>query len=316
MKKESGFFKSSDEKNNIYYVIWEPDDCEPVAVLQIAHGMVEHIERYKEFARFLTSHKIAVIGNDMLGHGNTVARKEDFGFFAYKNGNKFLLSDAYTMHTIGLRKFPHSKHFLLGHSMGSFIVRQFLYTYPHSDLYGALIIGTAHDSLNFLRLARLLADSYCKTFGSRYRSKFMCASTLGKKSKIFRKENSIFASMTTDIQERESLKNDKFCKFLFTAAGYRDMLDGILNLYLPKNLSRINKKIPILISSGSMDPIGSFGIEPERVYKQYKKLGVENVTLKLWRGLRHDIIHEKNKEDVYKYIYSWVNDCMKNKEKK
>jgi len=316
MKKESGFFKSSDEKNNIYYVIWEPDDCEPVAVLQIIHGMIEHIGRYEELARFLTSHKIAVIGNDMLGHGNTAANKKDLGFFAYKNGNKILMNDAYTVHTIGLKKFPNSKHFLLGHSMGSFIVRQFLYTYPHSDISGALIIGTAQSSPNILRLARLLADSYCKTFGGRHRSKLICALTIGKKRRIFKNENNIFASMTTDNKEIEKLKNDEFCNFFFTVSGYRDMFDGIANLYLPKNLSRVSKKIPILISSGSMDPIGSFGVEPERVYNQYKKLGVEDITLKLWRGLRHDIIHEKNKENVYKYLYSWINNHIYNKEKK
>ncbi len=316
MKTESGFFKSSDEKNNIYYVIWEPDNCEPTAVLQIAHGMVEHIGRYEEFARFLTAHKIAVIGNDMLGHGKTATRKEDLGFFAYKNGNKFLLNDVYTVHTIALKRFPNSKHFLLGHSMGSFIVRQFLYTYPHSGLSGALILGTAHVSPNILKLVNLLANSYCKTFGNRYRSKLICALTLGKKRGIFKKENDIFASMTTDPKERENLKNDKFCKFFFTAAGYRDMFDGISNLYFPKNLSRINKNIPILVSSGSMDPIGSFGIEPERVYNQYKRLGVKDMTLKLWRGLRHDIIHERNKENVYKYLYSWINSYTYNEEKK
>ena len=316
MKKESGFFKSSDEKNNIYYVIWKPDDCEPVAVLQIIHGMIEHIGRYEEFARFLTSHKIAVMGHDMLGHGNTAAGKDDLGFFAYKNGSKFLTNDAYTVHTIGLKKFPDSKHFLLGNSMGSFIVRQFLYTYPHSDISGALIIGTAHSSLNILRLARLLADSYCKTFGSRYRSKLICALTLGKNRRIFKKENNVFASMTTDNNERENLRNDEFSNFFFTVSGYRDMFDLISNLYLPKNLSRISKKIPILISSGSMDPIGSFGVEPERVYNLYKRLGVEDITFKLWRGLRHDIIHEKNRENVYKYLYFWIHKHINNKEKR
>ena len=122
MERKTEYIDSSDGSTHLYVQIWEPDGP-PRAVLQIAHGMVEFIDRYDRFARVLAGEGILVAGNDHLGHGGSVKSKDDWGFFAEKNGNRCVVEDMRSLQYLLRERYPSIPQFILGHSMGSFLVR-------------------------------------------------------------------------------------------------------------------------------------------------------------------------------------------------
>jgi alpha-beta hydrolase superfamily lysophospholipase len=139
MMKKTEYYSSSDGKTDIYAAIWEPEG-EPVALLQIAHGMVEFIDRYDRFAGVLADHGILVVGNDHLGHGFSVKSKDDWGYFADYRGNRCVLEDMRTLYGMLKNRYPDTPQFMMGHSMGSFLVRQYLHVYPTDKLDGCHIV--------------------------------------------------------------------------------------------------------------------------------------------------------------------------------
>lgn len=306
MKKEEGYLPSNNEQTNLHYVVWTPAEKKPKAVLQIIHGMCEHIERYDRFAKYLNDNGIAVIGHDILGHGKSVISKENLGYFAPKHGNKYNILDIKMIHDIGRELFPESSYFIFGHSMGSFLLRQYLHTYRNSSLSGAIIAGTGHETRNTIKFAGLLANSLCKLHGKRYRSKLLFDLTLGNKNRAFVDENSKYAWLSGNKKERLKYEEDPLCHFIFTASAYRDMFYGISTLYFPKNLAKMDKNLPILLTGGTMDPIGNYGVDIEKVYDSYKAYSFKDVSLKLWRGMRHEILNETNYLAVYDYICKWI----------
>ena len=140
MKKVEFTYPSHDGKTQIHAICWEPDE-KPSAVLQISHGMVEYIDRYDEFAAFLTRQGYVVVGNDHLGHGKSVQDDSWLGYFAEKEGNKVVLRDIHRLRLMTQKRFPDVPYFILGHSMGSFIARNYLCRYG-SGIDGAVIAGT------------------------------------------------------------------------------------------------------------------------------------------------------------------------------
>ena len=121
--------------------------CEPEgevrAVLQLSHGMVEFIDRYKPLAEYLAGQGIVVVGHDHLGHGGSIRTKADYGYFAEPDGNRAVLDDLHAMTLRTKERYPGVPYFLLGHSMGSFYARQYLCEYGQ-ELSGAIIMGTGH----------------------------------------------------------------------------------------------------------------------------------------------------------------------------
>lgn len=310
MRKEEFYLPSCDEQTNLHYIIWYPDTEKPKAVLQIIHGMCEHINRYDDFARYLNSKGIAVIGHDILGHGHSVSSIQNLGFFSSKHGNKYNITDIHNIHNLCLELFPDTYYFILGHSMGSFLLRQYLHSYRNSYLHGAIIMGTGHEPGEFIKLAGLFANSLCKIQGKKYRSKILYQMTLGNKNKAFFNEKTKTSWLTADKKEQLKYEQDPLCKFKFTVSAYKDLFIGINSLYFPKNLARMNKNLPILLTSGTMDPVGKYGVNVEKVYSSYKAHSFKDVSLKLWRGMRHEILHEVNKEAVYSYLYTWMNNYI------
>ncbi len=139
IKKEESYFTSSNGKNKIYYTFWIPE--QPKLMLQIAHGMVEHIGRYEDFAKFLNSHGILVYGNDHLGHGRSAEKAEDFGYFADTDGDRAVVDDMYKLTQLAKERYPQLPCAFLGHSMGSFMLRSYLCRYGN-ELSGAIIMAT------------------------------------------------------------------------------------------------------------------------------------------------------------------------------
>ena len=124
-----------------------PEGREPLCVVQIIHGMAEYVERYEEFARFLTDQGCVVTGNDHLGHGKSVGEEKCYGYFCEQDPATVLVRDVHRLKKITQKEYPSLPYVIIGHSMGSFILRNYLTMYG-SGITGAVIMGTGYQSQN------------------------------------------------------------------------------------------------------------------------------------------------------------------------
>lgn len=307
MKKEELSFNSFNGKTLIRAMRYIPEG-EVKAILQIAHGMVEFIDRYESFAEYLCSKGILVTGNDHLGHGGSVESRDDWGYFG-DNGNEILIEDMYSLTKLTKEEYPDKPYFLLGHSMGSFYARQYL-TCHGDELTGAIIMGTGMEDLNKIKAGMFLCKLMASVKGWRYRSSFVNNMSFGAYNKKFEPARTKVDWLTKDESIVDWYLNEPRCTFTFTLNGYYQMFKGISNLYDQEKLNRIPKKLPIFFVSGKDDSVGSFGKEVEKSVESLKEAGIENIKLKLYPDDRHEILNETDKEVVYQDIYDWLMENM------
>ncbi|MDE5630353.1 MAG: lysophospholipase [Bacilli bacterium] len=303
MKKEITY-KSLDGITEIHAVIWEPS-IPITAILQISHGMIEHIRRYEQFANELNKHGILVCGNDHLGHGYSIVDKDHYGYFAEKNADSILVDDLHTLTTQIKNDYPNIPYFLLGHSMGSFIARNYLAKYGN-ELTGALIVGTGYHS-NFEMTGAKILTSIIQFYkrGWFYRSKYIENKTNGGYYKHFENNSNHNCWLTNDKNVILEYENDPKNQFRFTCNGYYTVFTLIKSAN--KNFKNIDKNLPIILLAGKDDPVGSFGKDISKLYEDYKKQGL-NVKMKIYNNMRHEILNELNKVIVYNDVINFINE--------
>ena len=299
---------SSDGKNTLHAEMFLPSDGKARCVVQIAHGMMDYIGRYRGFAEALCGAGIALAGNDHLGHGDSVSCAEDYGFFASHGGYDFVIDDVKRMNDLIHRELPDTPVVLMGHSMGSFIARLYALRYE-SSIDGLIIHGTAGPN-PATGAGKLLVKLLRAIKGERYRSKFICSLADGGYNKGFDPAEGDGAWLTRDpkmVADRVSNpKND----FVFTLAGYEDLFNFLGDCNCPKWFRDFPKKLPTLVISGEADPVGGFGKGVRYVYENLNKQGA-NVELKLFEGARHELFNETNRDEVFKYLIAWLEDDNK-----
>lgn len=309
MKKYTEKIASKDSKNSLNTVIWETEK-EPVGVLQIVHGMAEYIDRYDNFAKYMTEHGFNVIGHDHLGHGHSVSDERDYGFFAEENGDKIIIEDMHSVTQYAKEKWEELPNFILGHSMGSFCLRQYLTKYSN-DVFGAIIMGTGWIPSAAALLGKTIATNTCKSKGSHTVNPLLIKLTLEPYNKPFAPARTNCDWLSRDEKQVDLYVNDKLCGFDFTAGAYKDFFTVLEKIAKNKQLIGMRKSLPILITSGSVDPVGGKKA-CEKLNAQYKRCGIDDVTLKLWENDRHEILNELDKSDVYDYICTWLKSKIQN----
>ena len=309
MKKYTEKIASTDSKNNLNVIIWETEK-EPIGVLQIVHGMAEYIDRYDNFAKYMTEHGFNVIGHDHLGHGHSVSDERDYGFFAEENGDKIIIEDMHSVTQYSREKWEELPNFILGHSMGSFCLRQYLTKYSN-DVFGAIIMGTGWIPSAAALLGKTIATNTCKSKGSHTVNPLLIKLTLEPYNKPFAPTRTNCDWLSRDEKQVDLYVNDKLCGFDFTARAYKDFFTILEKIAKNKQLIGMRKSLPILITSGSVDPVGGKKA-CEKLNAQYKRCGINDVTLKLWENDRHEILNELDKSDVYRYIYNWLKSKIQN----
>lgn len=303
MAREEFYFDSANGVNRIHGILWKPEG-EVKAVVQLSHGMVEYVERYAVLAEYLNARGIAFIGNDHLGHGQSVASEVDYGYFAKEHGDRAVLSDLYTVTQKAKIMFPEVPLILLGHSMGSFFARRYV-TLHGEDIDGAIIMGTGYQPAAITTLGGWIASIIMQVKGERHRSGLMYQMMLGGYNNRFKSEGQN-AWLSKETENVKKYNKDPLCSFRFTVSACRDFMHLLTELANHKDFEKIPKELPVLFIAGEDDPVGDFGKGVKKAYEEYRALGMKNVSLKLYPGLRHEIVNEAEKETVFKDMYEWM----------
>ena len=305
MNKQEFNFPSSDGITTIRGVVYIPDG-DIKAILQISHGMVEFIDRYDDFAKYLTDKGILVTGNDHLGHGGSVTSEDNWGYFHEDEGYKKVLEDLYTVTKITKEKYPNKPYFLLGHSMGSFYARRYLFTYGE-ELDGAIIMGTAWQEKITVKTGKLLCKLIGLFKGSKYRSKFINNMALGPYNKKWEPSITHNDWLTKDEKIVEWYSNEPKCSFIFTLNGFYNLFSVLDDVCDKNNIAKVRKDLPVLFMAGQDDPVGNFGKGVKKTYDTFKEVGIKDVSIKLYPNDRHEILNETDKDIIYEDLYSFIN---------
>lgn len=302
--KQEFFYPSRDGITRIHAIEWIPHG-QVRAVLQIAHGMVEFIDRYDRFASFMASQGIYVVGNDHLGHGKSVTNESQYGYFAKRDGNLCVLGDMQQLRVDTRGKYPSLPYFILGHSMGSFLVRQFIEIYGEG-LSGAIVMGTGYQPPAVLNLAIGLSSVFQRSRGGHYRSGMIDRMALGSYNTAFEPGRTKNDWLTRDEAIVDAYVANPLNQFTFTVNGYNNLFRGMRFAERRKNLEKIPKDLPILVVSGGKDPVGDFGKGPRIVADSFQAAGIRDVTLKLYPEDRHEILNELDRETVDHDLLNWI----------
>ena len=302
--RDEFYFPSKDGNTEIHTIEWKPEG-EVRAVLQICHGMVEYIRRYDEFARFLCGKGYYVVGNDHLGHGKSIQAKSEYGFFNEKYGNACVIGDMHTLRQRTEKKYPGVPYFMLGHSMGSSLLRQYIQMYGNG-LSGAVLMGTVADHK---KAALLFGKRLCRVMaafrGWHYRSRMVDKLVLGAYNKKFKPARTRADWITSDNENLDMYVSDPLCSFMSTVNAYYNVFSGMIGIQRKESVYMIPKGLPVLFLSGADDPVGEFGKGVRKIYEKYRAAGIQDVTLRLYTGDRHELLNETDREQVYKDLLGW-----------
>ncbi len=305
LKIESIQFESALKQQPVAAYLFYDPDVRPRAILQISHGMAEYILRYQEFAEYLVRHRFVVCGNDHLGHGQTSGTEYPDGFFGPDDGCRYVLQDLYTMNTLVRQRYPGLPLVLFGHSMGSFFARWFVETWPDA-VDAAVFCGTAGENPASMA-AIFLTEIIATLWGVEHRSKLCYKLAFGKYNDRIPDPQSSNAWLSADPENVARYDADPKCGFMFTVSAFQEMLRVMTYVNKPAWAASVRKNLPILVISGAEDPVGDYGKGPQQVADRLKDAGVRSVTLKLYDGLRHEILNEGCRKEVYEDILRWYN---------
>ena len=304
MKKISFKYKSSNREHFISATKYIPDDKENIkGIVQIAHGMFEHTNRYANFIKFIVSRGYIVCINDHVGHGESLLNDE-IGYMGTDSIHETMVKDMYILTRIMKVEYPDYKYILLGHSMGSFLARYYCTNFS-KFIDGVILSGTGNKVI-FNNLLIHITNTIIKLNGNKKEAMFFQKCMNNFFNFKFKSENSNFNWLSKNYRSVENFLKDPKCGFTFRYEGYRDLLK-LINIVNEKSWYEIfPKKMPVYIFSGDMDPVGNYGKGVIQVYNNLKKYGAEDVTLKLYKDGRHEMLNEVNNVEVFNDTYLWI----------
>lgn len=305
MQKKEFYFDSRDGEHKIHAIRWIPDGEKPVCILQIVHGMSEYIDRYDEFARYLADRGILVVGDDHLGHGKSVKPGGPYGYFCKEDAPTVLVRDEHRLKKMTQEQYPGVPYIILGHSMGSFITRNYLMRYG-TGIDGAIIVGTGMQPKLVLIFARILAGIDGALFGADHVSKVVDKAAFGVYNKKIESPKTSFDWLSRNEENVRKYVDDPLCGFIFTVNGFQTLFRLIYNLHNTEELRKMPMDLPVFFLSGADDPVGDYGKSVEKVYQSFRELGMGNVQMKLYPQDRHELLNEVDREDAYGDIYRWI----------
>lgn len=297
-------FLSNDRKTKIHAVKWVGEKV--CAVLQIAHGMTEFIERYDIFAEFLVERGYVVVGHDHIGHGESVGTKGNWGFFCEENPSDILVEDMHKLRLLIQEEYPQVPYFMLGHSMGSFLVRKYLGKY---HVQGAILMGTGFIPQKKTALTLKLTSLIGQIRGSNYRSKMIKNLVFGASYKAFDMtgKRPYKSWLTKDADVVNEYYKEPKCTFDFTINGYIGLFEAVNDACNQEYVNQYAKDLSVLLVSGKDDPVGDMGAGVMKTYHMLETAGLSDITYKLYENDRHELLHETDKGVIFQDLYDWMN---------
>ena len=299
-------FLSSDKHTQLHGMLWDVQEVPVRAVLQICHGVAEHIARYDKFARAMNERGIVVAGHDHLGHGKSLPEGDTPVYFGEGNTWDTVVDDIYVLHQRLRQRYPDVPLCIMGHSMGSFLTRTYLIRYP-GTVKAAVIMGTGWQSRAAVNGGLALANAIAAMSGENATSDVVTELAFGSYNKLFAPNRTKVDWLSADEENVDAYIADPMCGADATVGLFRQMLHGIAFNQNPKNLARMDSSLPVLLISGDRDPVGDMGKGVRRTADAFRKAGLSDVTLKLYPGLRHEILNEgPMRQTVYEDIWHWL----------
>ena len=305
MKKEEFYFPSRDNRTKIHALRWTPETDRPVCIVQIVHGMAEYADRYEEFARFLTDRGVVVTGEDHLGHGKSAVEGKNYGYFCEQDPATVVVRDVHRLKKMTQEAYPGVPYILMGHSMGSFIVRNYLCRYG-SGIDGALILGTGMQSAALLAVSKLTAGIQKLFYGDNHISRLIDRGAFGAYNKKIPSPNTAMDWLSRDEAKVKEYMEDPLCGFTFTVNGFSTLFTLISRIRKKENLEKIPENLPVHFASGDADPVGNYGKGVRAAYDSLKKAGMNQLSLKLDESDRHELLNEKDRGQVREDLWQWI----------
>ena len=313
MVKEEFYYNSRDKKSRLHAVRYTPEDKGSIrCVIQIVHGMAEYIERYEEFAKFLTDRGFVVVGEDHLGHGRSVGRKGRYGYFCEQDPATVLVQDVHQLKKATAELYPNVPYVIAGHSMGSFITRNYICHYG-AGIDAAVIMGTGMQHKAVLALSKTVAAVQGRIFGPEKKGKLLDKLAFGSYNRRIPNPRTPFDWLSRDGERVKQYLSDPMCGFVFTINGFQALFELISRLYRPENLERIPKELPVFLLSGDDDPVGGYGRGVRKAYSSLRAAGLENIRVRLYEGGRHELLNETNRQDIMQDICRWIEKVLHDK---
>lgn len=298
------FMISSGSGQRLDARLWTPEG-KPRAVVQLVHGMGEHIGRYDDLAAALNAAGIAAAGHTQLGHGSKAPIR---GYLADRGGWRHLVEDVHRLRGVIQERYPDVPYFLLGQGMGGLVVRCCLAKHGEG-LRGAVLLGQGVPSARTLTLGRIIAGINCCLGGRRKPSETLEQLAFGWCGKPFQPLRTDYDWLSRDSAQVDRFMGDEYCSLTMTSGGYRDVLRGIRYAEEVQTLQHTPKMLPLLFLSGDHDPLGGMGQAVETLAQRYRDAGCQQVEVRLYPDSRHDVLHESDRAKVFRDVIIFVDEC-------
>ena len=302
MKREILTINSNCDNLPLSVAVFAPEG-EVKGVVQFAHGMAEHKERYFDFMEYLADKGYVSVINDHRGHGASVKTPEDLGYF-YDETTTYIVKDVHQLTLYIKERYPNVPVCLFGHSMGSIVAREYLKLYDRD--IDKLVLCGAPGRNPASGIAKILIKLETARKGNRHRSEMMYNLSVGGYAKAVPNAETECDWLSVNKENVKAYIEDPLCGFKFTLNGYKNLLGLLAGIFEEKDWLAANKDIPIIFIAGSEDPV--IGKESTWLGSQnfLIKSGYKNVAGKLYKGLRHEILLEDSKEEVYKDVLEFL----------